>query len=839
MAENQMIVSDLGILNVNQKIADYRKYDKELIDVEGNVKIENGIASDFSEDSYFHKSNLTFSDSNITIKMNGVYNPIVSTQQVAWFLAGSVPSVYNVVLQFDNNQISLVIGSSIILKFPFLGISDTTPFKSIVELSKNYCRLIIYMRDTIYDKHADLGIPLNLPLLNTLYIGNDPTDFTEFWQGSLDVANFTILENNQVAYTPSTNFPFTFSKILLSDRELGPLTDDSQPVAKHVIEISTDEITRPNSSVLFTSVLGEDIKILIKEIALYIATDEGEKIFSSIRGLNINKGFNVPYDLIFTLDLSVNFLNVVGFPDVNSFFLEEYKPALFKDFKTIQEVTTYAITNLERLIKLNATNIGYDKAQVFYRLQQERERLMDCYSNIQSFSKLMKRLQITSVKKFTPDYIDIIGDVEITEEGVASNFSNSSYINTYDVTGDPNEWEAEISFTVDNIVESPEVIASFVNYKEVESETGDIEIVYDNIQPLTIGINQIDYKNYCFIKMVDSNEEFIINDDRLFYVLLGKKYFLKLRYSSSDNKYIISMSTDGKSYTELKNIYSTEKITGMQILFIGTKFVSQNDETQETVTSNPFSSGFVDLIDWYVITPSNLWQNVDSDVTNNATLAQYYRIPDLPQSNYRVTDICNEEYNIDVFENTFQGNKDLIDFHDRDGFTLCVKVDISDAEPRILLAKTDLIGNPYFILSYLGRTLYFSLYMEDEIFTLSKKIEYDEMSLYIQEPILLTIVLKSDLTFSLYRNNDLIDEIEGIFGTFKNASPYFLTNTVQDSVLESICEDLPDLGELTLEEYMTLVKNNQGRYVQNIIAIKGSLKKDDLYYITNLTDTNY
>ena len=62
---------------------------------------------------------------------------------------------------------------------------------------------------------------------------------------------------------------------------------------------------------------------------------------------------------------------------------------------------------------------------------------------------------------------------------------------------------------------------------------------------------------------------------------------------------------------------------------------------------------------------------------------------------------------------------------------------------------------------------------------------------------------------------------------------------VPTSLLQSLCSEVADLGDLSLEEYIEKVKNNQGKYIQNIIGIQGVLNSNDLYYITNLTDTNF
>lgn len=47
------------------------------------------------------------------------------------------------------------------------------------------------------------------------------------------------------------------------------------------------------------------------------------------------------------------------------------------------------------------------------------------------------------------------------------------------------------------------------------------------------------------------------------------------------------------------------------------------------------------------------------------------------------------------------------------------------------------------------------------------------------------------------------------------------------------------IPDFTTEEYVELIKNNTGKYTENVIAIQGVIDEDDLYYINNLMDTNY
>ena len=66
MADDQMIVNDIGLLNINKKIADIRKYDKNLISTEGSIVTVDGVAKNFSQESYLYKSELNLSGEELT-----------------------------------------------------------------------------------------------------------------------------------------------------------------------------------------------------------------------------------------------------------------------------------------------------------------------------------------------------------------------------------------------------------------------------------------------------------------------------------------------------------------------------------------------------------------------------------------------------------------------------------------------------------------------------------------------------------------------------------------------------------------------------------------------------
>lgn len=844
MAENRMLVSDLGLFDVNRKIINSRKFNKENIFSHGEIDIINGIAGNFSSENYLTHS-ISFSGSKVIITISGTFIP-ENREQVAWFLLSSEPTLESIALQFNNNHILLVAGSisnssnaRTLVNLKYLNFEQETKFKIIVELSPRKCKLIAKINNTIYEKSTELNIPLNLVSLNKLYLGNDPTGLERFyWGGSLDVANFQITENNKVLYTPSSGYALTFTRILMSDGTV-PLTDSTIPVLNHVLAFDLEEITRSGNVILLTTQVDKDSKLVIKEIGLYANVDGEEFLFSYIKGLNINKSDDVPYELMFTVNLQLSFVNAVGFPDVNSFLLDPTVPALYKNFKTIQEVIAYVIPSLERIVEMNAEKIGYNKSQVFYRLQQEIEQEEDCYSNIQSYTKLLNKFKLIQEIVFNPDSINIHNNIEVNSLGEAHNFSTEDYITT-DISINPERnWEFKYSFEITANSMNKRVIAMLEGYEEPEDIYA--EDIY-NIKSLITGINysEEDDKNYLFLKMQNRYYDTYIIDKNLTPIYLNQKYYIKINCETYNNlyNYRVFLSTDRTTYSEIYSIISENRMSDINSVYMGVES-TYNPETGESIISNPLTSGILYLMDWEITSNEENWNTLETITKQDKNLLQYYRIPELNKESYKTRDINNPDCFIDILEDTETGNKDFIDFSHEDGFSLCVKVNLKNSSsPKVILAKTDLINNPYFTLTYFNKSLAFSLYMEELMFTVQKTIPDEELSEYQADSILITIVLDKNKNLKLYKNNELIDSFNGVFGTFKESSSYFLTNYLQDEVLTSICENMY-IPDFTTEEYVELIKNNTGKYTENIIAIQGVIDEDDLYYINNLMDTNY
>lgn len=390
MSSEQMSITNAGILNINRKIIDSRRYEKSLITTVGDVSVTDGMASRFDKNSYLYQV-IALSNKDISITCSGV---LITNgdDQVTFNLSGNSGEFLE--LHFNNSQMLLVINSKIVLQFSSLTLYQGITFNTIIDISGNSCRVTLVVEDAVFEKTATLSEPLDPSVFSKLYIGGDGQEESEennFWYGSINLTNFTISQQGKLIYTPSTSYPLEFSKVLVSDEEF-PLTDNSYPILNHVVECPIEEVSRSGSSLLLKAEVDKNASLNIKEIGLYANVDGEEVLFGILKGISVNKSYDSSYELIIAMNLYISFMHVIGFPNKDSFKLIEPKYALLKDFQIVRDLNLYLYTNYERMVRNNAMELGYNVAEKFFELQKSIGYYEDCYASAQSCLKLMQRL---------------------------------------------------------------------------------------------------------------------------------------------------------------------------------------------------------------------------------------------------------------------------------------------------------------------------------------------------------------------------------------------------------------------------------------------------------------
>ena len=254
--------------------------------------------------------------------------------------------------------------------------------------------------------------------------------------------------------------------------------------------------------------------------------------------------------------------------------------------------------------------------------------------------------------------------------------------------------------------------------------------------------------------------------------------------------------------------------------------------------SNPFKGTFY-VNSFEIISNSEEWSPVVKTIVQPAQLLQYYHIPDLNKSRFVTQDLCNPaEYPLLVLESEISTMRDLVNFSNPNGFSLCMNIALTNNKPKMLLAKTNLSDRPYFLFAYLDQTLYFFIYTKTKFITLSKVIEDSELASYLNGTSLYTMTISKNKII-LYRGVTEIAKFEGMLGTFRNHEYSSIENYIQASALKTICSTIAlNLPEgVTLDEYVAEVEENKGRYVRDLLVIDGTLSLEDIYYINILMST--
>ena len=864
MSLDKVTVTNQGLLNINRKIINDRKFADNLISNIGDVSVDSNTASEFSSESYLQKSGLSFSGEPISIIFEGSFiSSVEGMPETAWTLSGSNGSLRfcivhetiedaNSTQEINYPQLVLPSGSTISFSDK-LNFNDGSNFKAYVDIYPESCRVLIEYKNEIFSQPPiTFSSPLDLTSFSIFTLGNDPSNLVQFWEGSINLKNVEIRQNQESFFTPTTGYSLEFTQIAINDGKYS-LSSNPTSIARHRYLYPITQKTRSDNTLLLTSVLSDSTKLVIREIGLYAVVKNGdyeeEFLFGYIQNLNIDKGSDVPYDLILTVDLAINTVNVVGFPDANSFILNVAKPALLKNFITARNTNTYVIENLERIIKMNSfqpskeigscynpetgedelvpfkpsqiESIGYNTPQLVYRTQKTITEQEDCYSSVQTYSKLFKKLQRITYQQFDMNSITPMGDIEVTSEGVATNFSLTNYIEPSNNLN-TDDWTFTIAFSVGTSSNSRCLISM-----------GDLEGNYADEDE---GIPATDFSYTPFSNIrINRDNKLVINGTTNAYTLQSnQKYFLKLIYTSAGSNLQVRISADGKSYepVSVANVPSYNQLNIISLGILGEYAVAADYKSATFQSSYPLTDGTVYLFDSGFEQYNNDWITTEEIVEQPAQLLQYYHLPTYNVDSYRTYDICNNpDYYIDFLDDSYTGNSDLIDFSEN--LTLCLKLDLQELnkwlnnyseespEYALVISKVrgsldlfkliikhnkDINDNISYNLSFVLSTT-----SSNNILLGVENIQPADFAKLLKAPFLLTIVRDNNSLY-MYRNNILIASTSGISSLPSYANSYLIN---------------------TLEGYAT------GKYVKDIITIKEAISSEQLYYITNLTDTNF
>ena len=215
------------------------------------------------------------------------------------------------------------------------------------------------------------------------------------------------------------------------------------------------------------------------------------------------------------------------------------------------------------------------------------------------------------------------------------------------------------------------------------------------------------------------------------------------------------------------------------------------------------------------------FDTVSEEVRTTSTKDFIY-IPDLPYNSYAFKNLDNMA-SFNVLDKAFSGNEesDGIDFNNPNGFSLCFKVSITDLHDKLFFVKR-FGAVVYCSFALKNNELIFTLNMKnsENPVTLGYVIQPDNHTSFTKNDVLITItasVQESYVNFSMYKNNELLN-------SSLVQSPQFLDNA-SNYKLYNYSEDTPT--------------GDEKLYVSNIVSFTGVLSENQLYYLTNIMDTNF
>lgn len=343
-----MMITEQGLMKVSRELIAQRAFNKDLITKVGNVEISNaGDAKGFDIGSYLYHSGLNLGNAtSLRIETTGIYVGNKKEYQTIWSLYGS--DVEPLQLRLYPNKISLFYIDFEITHFYVTPEYNDTLSVSL-EVKGKDVSIILFKDGMPYEEHASLPGTVNIKKYTTIYLGIDGASGVNYWYGSMKLSKFIVYKDDAIYYTPSDSNDFHFSKILISDGEY-PLTDTTTPVLNHVYKIDIQEVIPTHGGVIIKTQIAEDVYLNIKEIGLYEDGGDKEILFAIMDKLSIDKNADLYYDLFFYVNIYLNVVNTVAFPEI---IVREGDHAKHSDLETIEKVLLYVETNLERRIKKN------------------------------------------------------------------------------------------------------------------------------------------------------------------------------------------------------------------------------------------------------------------------------------------------------------------------------------------------------------------------------------------------------------------------------------------------------------------------------------------------------
>lgn len=406
---NVMTVTDNCLSCFSKALIDLREFRRDLITIVGSLFVtDSGVSSNYSSTNFCRRSGFSFKGTTdggvdpatgetITIKhpirvsANGQF---VSTEEglsTIFTLIGN-PTIPNSTLRvyLTSTYASIHLDGVPVLEVTGMNIQNGDTVQVDLTVSINSISLRIFTNGTSYTGSAT---PSNVTpsKFTGVFIGLDFTSpagyegSPNYWKGSIDLSKFLIYEDSNVYYSPSEQEKIEFTNILVAESNI-ELNDNTTSIVGLAYEFPIYEISRTKNNLLLRSTIDSESHLTIGKIGLYCTVGGVKRLFSEIKGLSLKKTRDLTYEVTLHVDTNINFVNTTVRPEI---VLNEYAPVKKKDIEDIKLIFLGANVRMERAIQRNANSIGYNKAQVFYRYEQDNKMIFDNWFNSTAYMKLV------------------------------------------------------------------------------------------------------------------------------------------------------------------------------------------------------------------------------------------------------------------------------------------------------------------------------------------------------------------------------------------------------------------------------------------------------------------
>ena len=399
---NVMTVTKTCLSNVSKTLINARRFNRNLLTVRGSVLITNdGTSSQYSSNSFCRKDGFDFKGSTESINPS-TGNPVTVKHPIKVSLTGkfvsdpnsfstfftlignsSVPNS-NLRVYLNSTSASIWLDERSIIGINELNIKNDATIQVNLRISIDSITFELTVDGTTYTASA-YPSDVSPQKFKGIFVGLDYTpDSPNFWKGSIDLSKLFIYEDNTIYFTPTEQDKINFKTILVAESNI-ELNDTTEGIAGLAYEFPIEEIIQTGNNITLRTTIGGKNYLTIGKIGLYCEIGNQRYLFSEIKGLSLKKTRDLSYDVTLRINTNISFVNTTIRPEI---VLNKYEPAKKKEIDDIKLIFLDSNVKMERAIQLNADLIGYNKAQVFYKHEQDNKMIFDNWFSATAYMKM-------------------------------------------------------------------------------------------------------------------------------------------------------------------------------------------------------------------------------------------------------------------------------------------------------------------------------------------------------------------------------------------------------------------------------------------------------------------